>query len=202
MLKLSLFFKPIGPLSTNLWGALEECLIEKNFAKKEYLLKTGDVSRYIYFIESGILMQSFSKYDMRIPTAFPKENEVCLSTESFLNQENSKEDIQALEPTRAYCLSYEHYIRLIEQYQEFSLFCVTLLQSSLQQKEQRWRALWMEQSYGKYQWLCQSCPDLLPRVPYKFLASYAGMNKVTISRIKKNAMEEAKMKTRKNLHGR
>jgi hypothetical protein len=54
MTELIQYLNSIHPLSHALEEKLTLVLSEKNFLKKEYLLKAGQVCRIIYFIKKGL----------------------------------------------------------------------------------------------------------------------------------------------------
>jgi len=184
MIKLMNWLQAIHPISPELRYRLEDVVKVNLIHRKDYLLKAGHYCRNIYFVEKGLLRTYYFQKGKVISSAFTKENEICVSLESFFSQHYSMEIIQALEDTDLSYISYNDYQELTKGFPEFNTICRLLLERCHVAKEQRLSALWMQTAEDKLRWFANQYPDLFQRVPGKYLASYLGMSNVILSRIR------------------
>ena len=174
----------IHPLSKPLEDFLGEHLKLKELRKKEFLLKAGHVSRYIYFIESGLLRCFYIRHEAEVCSWFMKEGDVIISVESFFTQRPSYESIQALEDCELYYISYDELQFIYRHFPEFNFTGRVLTEKYYTLSEQRLYSLRMQRGYERYQYIIEHFPELILRVPSKYLASYLGITEVTLSHIK------------------
>lgn len=174
----------IHPMSDELKQFLAVTLREKRLAKKEYLLKAGQISRKICFISKGLLRCFYLKGNHEVSSWFMKEGDVIVSVESFFSQKESYEAIQALEDTLLYYVTFDELQFIYRHFPEFNFIARVLLQKYYTLSEQRLYSLRMQRSQERYQHLLKNQSDLILRVPAKHLASYLGITEVTLSKIK------------------
>ena len=178
------YLESIHPISDGLRGHLALTLKEKHLAKKDYLLKAGHVSRNICFITKGLLRCFYIKDDNEVSSWFMKEGDVIVSVESFFQQKESYESIQALDDCLIYYITYDELQYIYRHFPEFNFIARTLLEKYYVLSEQRLFSLRMQRSQERYEYLLENHGDLVLRVPAKYLASYLGITEVTMSKIK------------------
>ena len=113
-----------------------------------------------------------------------KENDIIISVESFFRQTKSIESIQALEETVLYSISYNELQYIYRQFPEFNFIARVLTEKYYTLSEQRLYSIRMQRSHERYQYLLDHFPELIQRVPAKYLASYLGITEETLSRIR------------------
>jgi CRP-like cAMP-binding protein len=174
----------IYPLSTAFKEDLTALLKEKKLQKKEYLLKSGHVCRNICFIKKGLVRCFYNRGDMEICSWFMKEGDFIISVESFFTQKESFESIQALEDCEMYCIEYVELQLLYKKFPEFNFIGRILTEKYYVLSEQRLYSLRMQRSSERYQFIMNNYPELIQRVPSKYIASYLGVSEETMSRIR------------------
>lgn len=184
MEELLQYFTSIHPLSDALISYFAANIKCRHLKKKEFLLKKGWVSQDIHFIYKGILRCFYIIDDKEVSSWFMKEGDVIISVESFFNQTVSKEFIQALEDSSVFYISHEELQHIYKNFPEFNFIGRVLTERYYTLSEQRLYAMRMQRAPDKYQYLLNQHPDLLLRVPSKFLASYMGVTEVTLSNMK------------------
>lgn len=187
MEQLLQFLESIHPLSGELKIHLAGILKELKLSRKEYLLRAGSTSRRVCFINSGLLRCFYSKDGMDISSWFMKEGDVIYSVESFLTQRPSYEYIQALEETSLFYITYEELQHIYQTFPEFNFIGRSLTEKYYVLSERRLYSLRMQRSQERYDYLFENHPELILRVPAKYLASYLGITEVTFSKIKARA---------------
>ena len=184
MITLLRYLRSIHPLSEALRDHLEDIVKEKKLARKDYLLKAGQICSNIYFIEKGLLRSYYFKGEKEISSWFMKEGDICIAVESFFTQQYGQENIQALEDCVVHYISYEDLQRIYRDFGEFNIIGRILVERCYLLTVQRITAMWMQRAHDRYDWLANQFPDLLQRVPAKYLASYLGITEVMLSNIK------------------
>lgn len=174
----------IHPMSADLMDFLAVHIKHRVLMRKQYLLRAGHVARDICFIDYGLMRCYYIKDDTDVSSWFMKENDVIVSVESFFQQKVSYECIQALDDTSLYCLSYEQLQHAYITFPEFNFIGRVLTERYYTLSEQRLYSIRMQKSSDRYQYLMETHPELIKRVPSKFLASYLGVREETLSRLR------------------
>lgn len=177
------FLQNIHPLPDDLRDHLVRLLRTRTFKRREFLLKAGHVSRNIYFIESGLVRCFYMLADKDISAWFMKEGDVVVSIHSFFGQIPSAESIQALEETTVHYISYDELEEVYKKFPSFNVNGRKILTHYYCLSEQRAISMRSLKAKEKYASLLRNEPELLQRVPKKFLASYLGVTEATLSHI-------------------
>jgi hypothetical protein len=113
-----------------------------------------------------------------------KEHDVIVSVESFFNQKSSYKSIQAIECCSLHYISYDQLQFAYKHFPEFNYTARVLTEKYYAMSEQRLYAIRMQRAPEKYAYLIDHHPELILRVPSKFIASYLGITEVTLSALK------------------
>jgi len=159
-------------------------MVEMEVSKKTYLLREGHICYNIYFIQKGLVRCFYTKDEKDISSWFMKEGDVIVSVESFFSQTVSYENIQALEDCMIYYLSYDDLQIAYNTFPEFNFIGRVLTEKYYKLSEQRLYSLRMQRAFEKYQYLLVNFPQLIQRVPSKYISSYLGITEETLSRIR------------------
>lgn len=184
MEQLLFFLQSVHPLSAELIEHLRLTVKWRDLRKKDFLLKAGHICREIHFIEKGLLRCYYEKGDQQVCSWFMKEGDIIVSIESFYVRKVSYESIQALEDCQLFYISYEELYHIYRCYPEFNWISRELTQ--------QYYILWAKQLYGlrmqsaqeRYDWLLANFPELVLRVPAKYLASWLGIGEAHLSVVK------------------
>ena len=187
MKELLEFLESIHPMSDELKEHLASILKEKKFPRKTFLLKAGQISRNIHFIQKGLIRCFYNIEGHEVCSWFMKEGDVIASVQSFYTQQPSYESIQVLEDAHSFYISYNELQHIYQHFPEFNYTGRVLTEKYYSLSEERLYTLRMHRSQERYQHLLNKHPDLLLRVPAKHLASYLGITEVTMSKIKGRA---------------
>jgi CRP-like cAMP-binding protein len=184
MEQLLIFLESIYPLSDGLKQQLALILKVKELKKKAMLLKAGHICRHICFVEKGLLRCYYSVGDTEVSSWFMKEGDVIISIESFFQQKESYESIQALEDCILYYIEYKELQSLYREFPEFNFTGRVLTEKYYTLWAQQLYALRMQPAQDRYNWLLSGFPELILRVPAKYIASYLGITEAHLSVIK------------------
>jgi CRP-like cAMP-binding protein len=158
---------------------------EKKLRRRQLLLHEGEVCRHKIFVVKGLLRtyrtrDDGTEYNMR----FAAENTWTLDAESYNKQAPSKYNIQALEETEVILWSKENMDALFEAIPAFKAYSDKLKSNSLDASQDR---VLMNISYTaeeKYADFINTFPDIFRRIPLHMVASYLGVSRETLSRIR------------------
>ncbi len=185
MEELLQYLNSLFPLSNALYKHLSDTLKSKKYFKKDFLLKASHVSDKIFFIESGLVRCFYDKHEKEVCSWFMKEKDCIISVESFFQQKQSYENIQALEDTNTFYIEYDELQFIYQNFPEFNFTGRVLTEKYYDLSEQRLYSLRMQNASERYQFLMENYPELIQRVPSKYLASYLGVAEETLSRNKR-----------------
>jgi CRP/FNR family transcriptional regulator, anaerobic regulatory protein len=190
MICLLTFLRSIQPLSIGFERTLKAVIRMKALKRREYLEKSGQICRNIYFVEKGLLRCDYTIGNKTVSHSFRKENEICASWASYFSQQPGIINIQALEKCILHYIDFEDFYMLTKKFPEFNIICWTLLGKCLRTTDQRLMKMWMQPAYNRFQWLMSESPDLLERVSGKDLGSYLGIGPVMFSRLKSRVSKQ------------
>lgn len=182
--QLLTFLHSIYPLPDALRERLQKILKEKKLLKGEWLLREGDINRDIFFIGKGLLRCFYLKDPLDVSAWFMKEGDVVVSIESFYDQVRSYECIEALEDCELFYISYEELKIIYQDFMEFNFIGRILTIKYLKLWTRQLYNLRMQSASERYLFLLHKDPELIQRVPNKYMASYLGIADSTLCRIK------------------
>jgi CRP-like cAMP-binding protein len=152
---------------------------------KDYLLiREQTVSDYIYFIEQGAVRIFYYKYGKDITEWIALEEQFFLSINSFFQRQPSRLIIQTLEPSLVWGIHHHALMQLADQYHDIEKLLRKMVTSSLILSQQRMESIQFETAQERYARLLAHTPDIINRVPGIYIASFLGITKETLSRIR------------------
>ncbi len=184
MKELFALLNSVYPLSALLKHYLSENLKSRRIIKKEFLVIAGETSRHIYFIRKGLLRCYYMKKDEDITSMFIKEEEIFVSASSFFYQKKSNECVQAIEDSHIWYLGYDELQYIFKHFPEANIIARKLLIKSYLLTKKQLYLIRMMPASERFKNILQLYPELVLRVPAKYLASYLGISAGTLSRIK------------------
>jgi CRP-like cAMP-binding protein len=157
------------------------------FDKGEYFIKSGGVCRHIAFINEGVLRTYYvnDKAD-EITICFCSERRFTTSFKSLITQQPSQLNIQAIEPTEVIALSYQDLQKLYIESKSWQTIGRLLAEREYLNMESYAVALNRESAKEKYARLLKEQPQVIQRAPVQQIASYLGVTRETLSRIRRN----------------
>lgn len=181
---LKQFLENYTPLSDLDWKEISRCFEKRIIKKNEVLLQEGKVCRHLYFIESGLLRYFINKHGNDI-TKFFTEAPYCFTSQvSFTAAKPATENIQAIEKSIIWQITLQQANDLLEL-KSWNTFVRKLIQEVQYYTEEILEEIQTETAENRYRKMIETNPQLLQRVPLKYLASYFGIAPQSLSRIRK-----------------
>lgn len=157
----------------------------KSFKKGEFVVKEGEYCRYAFLIRKGILRTFLltSGGDQRT-IRLAREKEFTSAAQSFLNGKPSDEFIEAVEDCRVIQIDTKRLYELAETNIRILKLTHEGIKEAFNDSIKRIEFFTVLTPEQRYKSLMESSPDLLQRVPQKYLASFLGITTVSLSRIR------------------
>ena len=186
-----MMLEKIKPMSEDLREHLLQIMVEREVRKNEFLVRAGQINSHVYFIKKGLVRCYYKKEDARTGTNreisihFFMENDIIASTWSFIHQKPGSEWMVALEDCTVGMLGFADLEKAYALFPELNLHGRVMTQKYSTLWYTLLRGIRTQTAKERYQFLLEYFPLLHQRIPDKYLASYLGINAVTLSRIKK-----------------
>src|SRR6476661_7845882 len=161
----------------------------KKLRKRQYLLQAGDVCRYQAFVEKGILRSyTVDERGGEHILQFASEGWWVADLSSYITGEPSPFNIEALEDAELLLLSKPSWDKLMQTLPAFEHYFRILIQTNLIATQKRLMQSLTETAEEKYNTFTKVYPDCVRRVPQHMIASYLGISRETLSRLRKNSV--------------
>jgi CRP-like cAMP-binding protein len=160
--------------------------LPKKIRRRHYLLQAGDVCKYQFFIEKGMVRSyTIDERGMERIWQFAPEGWWAADLYSYLTDEPSNYNIEALEDSEVLLITRPSWELLMEKIPGLEHYFRILLQNSLIATQRRLMQSLSESAEQKYIKFSETYPECLQRVPQHMIASYLGITRETLSRLRK-----------------
>ena len=181
---LANYMKAIYPLGNEALRYIAQNSFRQKIRRGRFLLKPGDFCAHYYFIHKGVLRSFIKEGNKEITTWINPENEITTSIRSITHREPSREYIQALEDSELYVMHYDSLNQMYALFPEMNILVRMLLEVYYSDSEERSYISRLPSTEKRYQHFNASRPELVNRIPLKYVASYLGMSEETLSRLR------------------
>ncbi len=156
------------------------------FAKKVFLLQEGKTENHYWFLESGFARSFVNDTNGNdITTNFYSPGSIVIDWPSFFLRNPTRENIQALTDCVCWQLDFEHFQQLFHSIETFREHGRRRLVSSYFALKNHSIAIIADQAKERYIQLLKDKPDILQNVSLQHIATYLGITKYSLSRIRK-----------------
>jgi CRP-like cAMP-binding protein len=161
--------------------------IPKKLRKRQYLLQEGDVCKYQAFVEKGILRSyTVDEKGNEHILQFASEGWWLADLSSYLNDEPSFLNMDALEDVEILLLTKSSWESAMEKIPALEHYFRIIIQNHLVTTQKRLLESLSETAEEKYSRFIKTYPECLHRFPQHMIASYLGVTRETLSRIRKH----------------
>lgn len=156
----------------------------RRFGKKEVITKAGEVENHINFIVRGLVRKYYKKGHHEINTQISMEGHLILSQESFHSRTPSDYTIETIESSTLVSISYEDLERVYQQSHKMEHLGRLIVTFAMIIKD-NWQMQMVKMTpRERFLNFVTKNPELMQRVPQKYLASYLNIKPETFSRFK------------------
>lgn len=156
----------------------------RRFGKKELLTKAGEVENNFNFIAKGLIRKYYKKGSHEINTQISMEGHLIVSQESFHSRQPSDYFIETIEPSTVVSITYDDLERVYASSHRMERLARLLITYAMVIKD-RWQIQLVKMTpRERFLNFVTKNPELMQRVPQKYLASYLNIKPETFSRFK------------------
>lgn len=178
------YLNSIHELSPELKLKLYSIIKTKEVIKKELLLKQGQVSDCIYFIEKGFMRSYYEREGQEITAWFMADNDFIISVASFFRRTKSHENIEALQPGLLHYIYFDELEEVYRSYPEFNVIGRMLTTHYYILSEERLYNMRRQSAAERYHLLINKYPDIQQKASLTQIASHLGITLETLSRVR------------------
>jgi len=176
------------PLGDDLVRFIREKTYPRKLLKGKFLLKPGEFCNQYYYIHRGVLRSYLKFRNKEITVWINPEHEITTSIRSMMGPRPSEEYIQALETCELVVIPFEVMEEVYEKFPEMNVVGRKLLEKYYAASEERVFICKIPDAESRYRHFIETRPELVNRIPLKYVASYLGITLETLSRLRSKKM--------------
>ena len=163
----------------------------KRLRKRQYFLQEGDVCKYQAFVEKGILRSyTIDEKGAEHILQFASEGWWMADLSSYLTGEPSFLNMDVLEEAELLLITKPLWEMAMQKVPALERYFRIIIQNNLVATQKRLLQSFSETAEEKYIRFMNIYPDCLQRVPQHMIASYLGIKRETLSRLRKQMVEK------------
>lgn len=168
---------------------IQRHFIKKRIRKKQYLLEEGKIGKYMAFIVKGAMRKyCIDEKGVEHIVDLYIENWWAGDRESFVMSKPSMYNIDAWEDCEVLLISRENTLKLCQQCPAFNELLLKLDERNNIATQKRITSSISFTAEKRYQCFVEDHPYFVQRFPQHIIASYLGITKDTLSRVRKKAL--------------
>ena len=166
-------------------------LKHRTYLKGQYILQSGDVSKYQTFIVSGKVRTFYlnDNGNEHILT-FGIENWWVGDLKSFITQTPADAHVQCLENTQVIQISYDNLEQLYQEIPKMERLFRLIIQNAYVNSQKRIIRNYCLSARERYLLFLEEYPEIAQGVPQYMIASYLGITKEFLSNIRNQLAKE------------
>lgn len=163
-----------------------DCFTDLELKKNDFLVTEGKLCEYFCYLDSGVL-QHFIHVDGDEKTTYlALKNSCTTALKSFIDKTPSDKNIKALSSCQLKIIRIENFNMLLLNNKAFNKFYHNLIKNQIFLIDDYRIDLLTLSPEERYKKLLKKEPNLLKSIPIHYLASFLGISKRHMSRIRKN----------------
>ena len=174
----------LAGLSDETYDVFMEFAIIKEYPKGKILIEHGKKNEFVFFLISGSAKSYNYKDSKQICLWFAFESD-CIATIRSLDDLISQETVELLEDSELIQIKLGDLMTLSNQFTSISSLILQLLKEHILFLEYKLNGLQFMTSEERYDKLIRDFPEVLQRVSLTDIASYLGLSRETLSRIRR-----------------
>lgn len=159
--------------------------------KGNYLLRMGDIPKYLYFIVEGLLRgYSIDREGNEITNCFIEQGKFCCSF-AIVESGAAEFSLQVLEEVKYLRIELELVRKFIRENQEIQHLFNKLSMEGITYYRNRSKALMTKSAAERYMIFKEIYPNLEQRIEQRYIASYLGITPSSFSRLKRDMIKKS-----------
>jgi len=178
------YFKKFNILSKEAEKAIAEISSVVNIKKNKDLQPIGHTCKTIYFIKKGVARIYYFKDGIDVTERFFFESSIIARVESLFTCKPSRKAIQIWEEAEIIAINANQLFKLYDTFPEIERLFRKIFETAYVETVNRIEGIQFHSAEERYNALISEAPNVLMRVPLKYVASYLGITQVSLSRIR------------------
>lgn len=190
MENLLTYIRSLTLFSDESWTLLQPALSEKRYKKNEVMLKEGEICKSLFYIDKGYCKSYYEIEGVTKNTDFFFENEIATNISSFGSGKPSEFNMMACEELHVIVFNKEILFKIAAQYIEIESLGRHCIRQIAYKQEEFANLFKLYSAQERLEYLEKKHPEMLQRVPLTQLASFLGVARETLSRIRKRRISQ------------
>lgn len=166
-------------------------LIIEHFKEGEYFLEAGKISNQVGFILNGVYRVCYYNHNGdEITRYFLHENNFIVDINSYNTGIPSSEYIQSVTESTVAILSEKSMRELSKTIINWDSIIAKITSKALSQKVARVSMMMPQDASERYEFFLENFPNIANRVPLNYVASYIGVTKSSLSRLRRSIVQK------------
>jgi CRP/FNR family transcriptional regulator, anaerobic regulatory protein len=153
--------------------------------KGDYFIKEGQVCRKIAFINGGMIRHFYATDSKEVTRWVSLENHFCTSLFSFIKQEKSFENMEAIQDCELLSITRQGWEEMYATLPAFKEIWVKSMEASSINMEERIFSFVAKNADERYAYMLNRWPQFIQKVPVQYVASMLGTTPRHLSRIRR-----------------
>ncbi len=159
------------------------------FSKNDYLIKEDATANFYYFMESGFARSYVIDLEGNdISTKFFSTTDIVIDWHSYFLKTKCRENVQAVTSCVVWKITFENFMKLF-QIEAFRDVGRTRLVNNYFELKNHSVSVIADSAKDRYLNLLNTKPDIIQNVPLKQIATYLGITDTSLSRIRKEIVD-------------
>ena len=163
---------------------------EMHIKKGDFFLKAGEINNKLGFVNKGLIRYFVYKNDDESTIEFTSEGEFIAEYQSFLDNSEAIQYIQAIEDTTLLVTDNDSIQQLYNKTKHGNLIGRLVIEYRYNHLMKQLLSIYMHDPEQRYRNFIKVYPDLIQRVPQYYIASYVGVKPQSLSRIRKRIVNQ------------
>jgi CRP-like cAMP-binding protein len=172
------------PLTRQEFHQMEPYFEIREFEKKVKVIYAGEVERYLNVIAWGLVRKYLPVRNREITVQLASEGHIIHSELSFHYRVPSRAVVETIEPSVFLSISYDSLEQLYERFPKVERLGRLMISDLFIKKDNRYFDQLRKTTRERFLEYVKTHPQMLQRVPQKYIASYLNIKPETFSRLK------------------
>ncbi len=172
------------PMTKTEFHQFEPYIEIREFEKKVKVIKEGEVERYLNIIAMGLVRKYLPVRNKEITVQLASEGHLIHSELSFHYRVPSRSVVETIEPSVFFSISYDSLQQLYDQSPKVERLGRLMISDLFIKKDNRYFDQLRKSTRERFLEYVRTHPQMLQRVPQKYIASYLNIKPETFSRLK------------------
>lgn len=163
----------------------------RTFKKRAILINADSTDNSVYFIRKGLVrMYHIKETGEEITFQLFAENRFVVNIDKFMENSSSRYFVEALEDTQTLSIDFDKLQEIIAANPKLQSNRIIIFRRLMRENIRRVESFILLNPEERYLQYVQEFPNIVERVPDKYIANVLGITPVSLSRIRKRIAEK------------